>query len=109
MTLVSRATITGPEARGDARVTVDDTGEATLTLEDLWVAPGAPDVRLYVTRRGDGAIDETAIDLGHMADGLTRHEAQLPADLDPAELSFVIVYCKVFSVHFGSGALNPPI
>ena len=108
MSIVLQGTVAGHEARGRAAIATDDEGASTLTLTDLWVAPGAPDVRLYVTARGDAVVDDAAVDLGPIEDGATAHEVRLPAGVDVAQLSSVIVYCKVFSVLFGSASLSPP-
>ena len=107
MNIVLHGTINGPEARGQAAVTIEDDGTAILTLTELWVAPGAPDVRLYVTPRGDAAIDDAAIDLGPIQDGATVHEVPIPDQIEASGLAAVVVYCKVFSVHFGSASLSP--
>ena len=38
----------------------DDDGVTTVLLSELWVAPGAPDVRLFVTSRPEVVVDENA-------------------------------------------------
>ena len=109
MQIVSQGTISGPEARGRVVLTTDDHGVTTVGLSELWVAPGAPDVRLFVTSRREVVVDEDAVDLGHIPDGVASHETRLPDGIEPATLSTVIVYCKVYSVLFGSASLDAPM
>ena len=105
MTLVSGGVLDGHEARATIAITQHDTG-AQIELTDLWVAPGAPDVRLYVTPRADGEIDGSAIDLGPMPDRQSELVRQLPLGLDPDVVRAVLIYCKVYSVTFGSVVLT---
>jgi hypothetical protein len=65
MTALATATITGHEAHGTATL-VDDGGTLRLELTDRRVAPGPPDVRLYLTADGDRRRHR--IDLGHVPD-----------------------------------------
>ena len=83
-------------------------GSASVELRALHVVPGAPDVRLYVTTRTDGILDETALDLGHLPDGIDRYSAALPDGVDPRTIAGVIIHCKVYEVRFGSATLAPP-
>ena len=106
MTVLAIASITGHEARGTARVVSGD-GERRLELVDLWVAPGAPDVRLYLTAHSDGTIDDDAIDLGRVPDRTSSLTVAIPAGTDISRLSTVAVHCKVYSVDFGHGTLSP--
>jgi hypothetical protein len=106
MTVLATATIAGPEARGQAQLIQGDDGTATLEINQLWVAPGAPDVRLYVTPDRAGNVDQTATDLGPVPDQQPTLSRRLPNHLDPAEMVSVIVYCKVYSVRFGHGTFT---
>lgn len=107
MTLLATATIDGHEARGRAQLLQADDGTVTVDLADLWVAPGAPDVRLYVSPDRSGNVDRAATDLGPVPFGEAALSVPLPAEVDPASLASIIVYCKVYSVLFGYGTLTP--
>jgi len=106
MTVLATATIAGPEARGQAQLVQGDDGTATLELNQFWVAPGAPDVRLFVTPDQAGNVDQAATDLGPVPDQQAALSRQLPTNIDPTELMSVVVYCKVYSVRFGYGAFT---
>ena len=106
MTTISSGAISGPEARGAASIEVAADGSATVELRDLFVVPGAPDVRLYITTRSDGVLDDAAVDLGHLPDRVDRYTAVIPPGVDPAALAGVIIHCKVYEVRFGSALLE---
>ena len=104
MSVAATGTITGPEARGSVTVTSSPDGTMTLELANFWVAPGAPDVRLYLSPDEDGSV-ANAIDLGHVPDNETRFSSQLPMEVGADQMRSVVIYCKVFSVLFGHGTL----
>ena len=106
MEQLARGTISGPEARGRVSVVAAPDGSRTLEITELWVAPGAPDVRLYVSPRADGTVDETAVELGPVADGEASQGWRFPADLSASTATTVVVYCHVYSVYFGHAALE---
>jgi len=107
MTVISSGKLDGHEARAD--ITIVDTGDvAQVRLRNLWVAPGAPDVRLYISPRTDGKVDDTATDLGKMPDHQTEITRDLPPSIDPISVGSVIVHCTVYSVLFGFGTLTAP-
>lgn len=106
MSVISTGTVGGPEARGTASI-VASGGVAEVQLTDFWIVPGAPDVRLYVSPRADGVVDDTAIDLGKIPDGEPELTRNLPADINPATIRSVIVQCTVFNVLFGFGVVTP--
>lgn len=106
MNVLATATIAGPEARGQAQLVQGGDGTVTLEVDQFWVAPGAPDVRLFVTPNPAGNVDQAATDLGPVPDQQGTLSRQLPTDLAPAEVLSVIVYCKVYSVRFGYGTFT---
>ena len=107
MNVLAVAAIDGPEARGRVELVKAADGTVTVEIADFWVAPGAPDVRLFVSPNPSGTVDETAIDLGPVPEQQANLSYQLPTNANPNELESIIVYCKVYSVLFGHGTLNP--
>jgi hypothetical protein len=106
-TVLATATIDGHEARGRAQLRQAGDGSVTVELTGLWVAPGAPDVRLFVSPDQTGSVDRTATDLGPVPTGQPTFRVPLPTEVDPVSLGSIIVYCKVYSVLFGFGILTP--
>lgn len=106
MTVLATASISGHEARGQVQLRRAANGAVTVEVDQFWVAPGAPDVRLYVSPDPDGVVDQRAIDLGPVPQRQPTLSWPLPADVDPATLGSIIVYCKVYSVLFGHGTLT---
>jgi hypothetical protein len=104
--VLATATIDGPEARGLARFLRAPDGAVTVELDQFWVAPGAPDVRLFISSDPAGNIDNTATDLGPVPDRTATLSFPLPAELDLEAGGSIVVYCKVYSVHFGHGILS---
>lgn len=98
--------IAGSEARGHVRVVAAPDGTRTVEVTDFWVAPGAPDVRLYASARGDGVVDETSTELGTVADGEATQSWSLPVHLSGTSTMSVTVYCGVYSVYFGHAELR---
>ena len=98
--------LAGPEARGRVRVLIRD-DDRTVEMSELWVAPGAPDVRLFASAHTDGTVDRTSIDLGAVPydhGEIVRWE--LPSSLAPEKVRSIVVYCHVYSVHFGHAELD---
>ena len=98
--------LAGPEARGRVRVLIRDDGRV-VEMTELWVAPGAPDVRLFASAHPDGTVDSTSIDLGTVPydhGELVRWE--LPSALTSETVRSIVVYCHVYSVYFGHAELD---
>ena len=107
MSIIATGTLDGHEARGEiAIVTAGDTSQ--VQLRNLWVAPGAPDVRLYVSPRTDGQVDDAATELGKIPDHQPEIDRDLPDGLDPKTIGSVIIHCTVYSVLFGYGTVTAP-
>jgi hypothetical protein len=68
--LLATGSLSGPEARAAVRIIAADQGR-TIELSDLWVAPGAPDVRLFASPNAAGAIDTMSTELGLVTYGET--------------------------------------
>ena len=105
MDVLATGLMSGHEARGSVRIiAVDDA--RTVELDDLWVAPGPPDVRLFVRPHRDGTIDSTSTELGLVPDGETALRRPFPEALSAGDARSVVIYCRVFSVLFGHAELD---
>lgn len=105
MDVVATGSLAGPEARASVRI-VEDGDDRVIELDDLWVAPGAPDVRLFASPHADGSIDSTSAEIGLVPDGETSHRWPFPAALGADDARSIVVYCHVYSVHFGHAELD---
>lgn len=103
--ILATGTISGHEARGRILLVRAADGTLKIEIQDLWVSPGAPDVRLYLSARADGQMDHSAIDLGHVPPQQALLSRPVPRDIVINDIKSVIIFCKMFAVHFGSGAL----
>ena len=106
MRVLATGVVDGPEARGSVRVVESDDGQRTVELMELWVASGAPDVRLYTSPHPDGRIDDTATDLGSVPLDTPELRLPLPSDANVTAIRSVVVFCRVYSVYFGHGTLT---
>lgn len=105
--VIATAVIEGPEARGNAALVRGDTGRVVLGLSDYWIAPGAPDVRVYLTPSADGDTDaEDTVDLGRVRQLTGALDLDVPPDVRVERMRVVVVLCKVYSVEFGRGTLR---
>ena len=107
-TIIARGVLRGHEASGEVVLETTAQGDV-LRLKAFWIAPGAPDVRIYLTpdRAGNVEIDG-AIDLGNVTT-FSGHAATyaIPEGAPLRQMGAVVVYCTVFSVTFGVAALDP--
>ncbi|MGI9622033.1 MAG: DM13 domain-containing protein [Acidimicrobiales bacterium] len=105
MELLATGSLSGPEARAAVRIIDADQGP-TIELSDLWVAPGAPDVRLFASPHADGTIDTTSTELGLVPYGETVQRWPFPSTLGADQARSVVVYCHIYSVHFGHAEME---
>ncbi len=78
-----------------------------IAISDLWVSPGAPDARLYVSPETGGNFTEAAVELAVLADGQSEGVWDLPQNMDLTKVRSALVYCKMYSVMFGTSVLTP--
>ena len=105
MNVVATGTIIGDEASGQVTVSTADTG-AKISIQDLRVPAGAPDARLYVSSDTTGAFSDAATELGILDNEQTEGVWELPTGLDPADIRSVLIYCKQYSVMFGTALVT---
>ncbi|HYC32989.1 MAG TPA: DM13 domain-containing protein [Gemmatimonadales bacterium] len=99
------------ETRGRATVYRLDDGNRVLRLTDFSTSNG-PDVRVYLVAATDASDNETVtkagfVELGRLkgTDGDQNYE--VPAGLDLDQYRAVTIWCRRFSVNFGTAPLTP--
>ncbi|GGL95263.1 hypothetical protein GCM10010129_43890 [Streptomyces fumigatiscleroticus] len=85
-------------------------GSQVLRFEDLKTSEG-PDVRVYLSTRDAGAVQEGlgdgAVALGKLKGNLGNQNYTVPAGTDLSEFRSAVIWCKRFSVSFGAADLAP--
>ena len=98
------------ETKGTATVFQLADGSKTLRLTDFATSNG-PDVHVYLVAAGDAKDNDTVtsagfIDVGSLKGNLGDQNYELPANADLAKYRAVTIWCKRFSVNFGTAPLT---
>ena len=96
--------------RGTATVFQLADGKKTLRLTDFATSNG-PDVHVYLVAAGDAKDNDTVtkagfIDVGSLKGNIGDQNYDLPANADLSKYRAVTIWCKRFSVNFGTAPLN---
>ena len=97
------------ETKGTASVLDVGGGRRVLRLTDFATSNG-PDVRVYLVAAGDVQDDATVktagfVELGLMKGNMGDQNYEIPASIDLDQYRTVTIWCKRFSVNFGSAPL----
>jgi hypothetical protein len=79
-------------------------GKRVVTLTNLATSPG-PDLRVYLVP-GDGTYVDGYLDLGHLKGNKGDQQYTIPDDADLSRYGAVVIWCRAFTVSFGSAALS---
>ena len=98
------------ETKGTASVFQLADGKKTLRLSDFATSNG-PDVHVYLVAAPDAKDNDTVtkaefVDLGSLKGNIGDQNYELPANADLAKYRAVTIWCKRFSVNFGTAPLN---
>ena len=85
----------------------DGGGEPVVRLTKLWVAPGAPDVRVYLASDPEGDVKTgVLVELGKLTTLSGDFAFAIPPGTDLGDIRTLVVYCSVYSVTFGVAPLE---
>ena len=98
------------ETKGMAAVFQLADGKKTLRLTNFATSNG-PDVHVYLVAAQDAKDNDTVtkagfVDLGTLKGNIGDQNYELPANADLAKYRAVTIWCKRFSVNFGTAPLN---
>jgi hypothetical protein len=98
------------ETKGMATVFQLADGKKTLRLTNFETSNG-PDVHVYLVAAQDAKDNDTVtkagfVDLGSLKGNIGDQNYDLPANADLAKYRAVTIWCKRFSVNFGTAPLN---
>jgi Electron transfer DM13 len=93
------------DTSGTARIVKLAAGGRVLTITDLETDNG-PDLRVYLVAGGSGDDVSQNVDLGALKGNIGNQQYAVPADVDPATYTSVVVWCRAFSVAFGRADLT---
>ena len=93
------------ETTGTAALLRRPSGGAVVTLTDLDTSPG-PDLRVYLTTGPSGDV-AGALDLGGLRGNRGTQQYEVPAGVDLSRYGGVVIWCRAFTVAFGTAALTP--
>jgi hypothetical protein len=99
------------ETNGTATVHRLAGGARVLRLTEF-VTSNGPDVRVYLVAAADAADDATVkkagfVELGKLKGNQGDQNYDIPADLDLDKYRAVTIWCRRFSVNFGTAPLTP--
>ena len=97
------------ETKGTATVFQLADGKKTLRLTDFATSNG-PDVHVYLVAADDATDNDTVtkagfIDIGSLKGNIGDQNYDLPANADLTKYRAVTIWCKRFSVNFGTAPL----
>jgi hypothetical protein len=97
------------ETKGTASVFQLADGKKTLRLTDFATSNG-PDVHVYLVAVNDAKDNDTVtkadfVDIGSLKGNIGNQNYELPANTDLAKYRAVTIWCKRFSVNFGTAPL----
>jgi hypothetical protein len=100
------------ETEGSATIYRLGDGRRVLRLEEFATSNG-PDVRVYLVASDDVQDDDTVkragfVELGKLKGNVGAQNYDVPAEVDLARYRSVTIWCKRFSVNFGTAPLSPP-
>jgi hypothetical protein len=81
-------------------------GTAVVTLTDLDTSPG-PDLRVYLAVDPAGAV-AGGVDLGRLRGNRGTQQYEVPAGVDLRRYGAVVIWCRAFTVAFGTATLTTP-
>jgi hypothetical protein len=98
------------ETKGNATIYRLPDGKLTLRLTDFHTSNG-PDVQVYLVAAADVNDNETVtsagfITLGAMKGNIGDQNYDVPADIDLTKYRAVTIWCRRFSVNFGTAPLS---
>lgn len=93
----------GHETTGTATLLRLAEGGTVLTLTELETDPG-PDLRVYLVTGGPDELGDV-VDLGALKGNRGDQQYDVPASVDTDRHRTVVVWCRAFSVAFGSARL----
>jgi hypothetical protein len=98
------------ETKGTAAVFQLADGKKTLRLTNFATSNG-PDVHVYLVALNDAKDNDAVtkagfVDLGSLKGNIGDQNYELPANADLAKYRAVTIWCKRFSVNFGTAPLN---
>ena len=101
------------ETRGMATVFQTPDGKRTLRLTNFQTSNG-PDVQVYLVANNDATDSDTVtrsgfLSLGTLKGNLGDQNYELGADVDLAKYRAVTIWCRRFSVNFGTAPLASKI
>lgn len=99
------------ETRGTARVYRRPDGSRFLRLMDFETSNG-PDVQVYLVAADDVVDNEVVgkagfVNLGALKGNIGDQNYEIPADVDLGKYRTATIWCRRFSVNFGSAPLMP--
>ena len=97
------------ETKGTAEVLQLADGKKTLRLTNFATSNG-PDVHVYLVAANDAKDNDTVtksgfVDVGSLKGNIGDQNYELPANTDLAKYRAVTIWCKRFSVNFGTAPL----
>jgi len=97
------------ETRGTATVYQLTDGKKMLRLTDFATSNG-PDVHVYLVAANDAKDNDTVtkagfVDIGSLKGNIGDQNYDLPANTDLAKYRAITIWCKRFSVNFGTAPL----
>jgi Electron transfer DM13 len=100
------------ETRGTATIYRLQDGKKVLRLDGFETSNG-PDVRVYLVAAEDVNDDDTVtkagfVELGRLKGNVGAQNYDVPAEVDLARHRAVTIWCKRFSVNFGTAPLGVP-
>src|ERR1041384_2970787 len=98
------------ETKGTATLFQLADGKKTLRLTDFATSNG-PDVHVYLVAASDAKDNDTVtkagfVDIGSLKGNIGDQNYELPGNADLAKYRAVTIWCKRFSVNFGTAPLN---
>lgn len=91
---------------GTAALLRRPSGAAVVTLTDLDTSPG-PDLRVHLAAGPAGGVGG-GLDLGRLRGNRGTQQYEVPAGTDLRRYGAVVIWCRAFTVAFGTAPLLPP-